>query len=365
MTNRKPIYLFVGNDEHPLTSAARQWIDKLVPPAEQAFGLEIVEGRGDSRDDASATIKRCRDALSTPGFLTVQGKVVWWRSVSFLADAQVSATEEVRSELKALTAALESGQAGDSILVVTAPGADKRTSFYKMCSARGEVREFFLPDKPYLVERLGRDKIRAALKEHGLSAGEDVVEFMLARIGADSRQIAMEMEKVALFVSGRSQVTLKDAQAVISSSLNAVMWDLLDAVGERQLPKALSTLRDLLAAKESPIGITVMLMGRIRELLLYREALDKGWLVVHGGRDTVEWGAVPEEVDRVLSSVLKRDPRTLHPFAAAKLCRQARAYSAAALRRNQRILMRTYETLVSSRITESTVLELTLVRLTR
>lgn len=367
MSNRKPIYLFVGDDEHPVMAAARQTVDALVSPAEQAFGLEIIEGRADNRDDAAGTIKRCRDALATPGFLLSQGKVVWWRSVSFLADAQVSATDEVKTELKALAAVLESGQAGDSTLLVTAPGADKRTAFYKLCASRGEVREFFLPDKPYLVERLGREKIRAALKEKGLSAAEDVVEFMLARIGADSRQIAMEIEKVSLFVTGRNQVTMKDAQAVVSSSASAVMWDLLDAVGERRLPAALGILRDLLAAKESSIGITVMLMSRMRELVLYREALDKGWLTVRGGggRETVEWGAVPEDAELVLSSVLKRDPRTVHPFVAGKLCRQARAYSAAALRRNQRILMRSYESLVSSRISESTVMELLLVRLTR
>lgn len=75
-----------------------------------------------------------------------------------------------------------------------------------------------------------------------------------------------------------------------------------------------------------------------------------------------EWGELPELVDSVLSS-FKRDPRAVHPFVVGKMAGQARRYSPAALRRNQRLLMDSHEALVSSRIPEQTILELLLVRL--
>ena len=53
----------------------------------------------------------------------------------------------------------------------------------------------------------------------------------------------------------------------------------------------------------------------------------------------------------------------MHPFVVGKMAGQARRYSPAALRRNQRLLMDSHEALVSSRIPEQTLLELLLVRL--
>lgn len=364
MSNRKQAYLFVGNDDYPLGLAARELINGWVPPAEQAFGLEIIEGRADSIDDAVTTIQRCHEALVTPGFLMVRGKVIWWRAVSFLGEGAVSGNETVKARLKELVSALEAGQAGDASLLVTATVVDRRSSFYKLFSSRFEVRDFMLPDKPHLVERVGREKIHQALKDRGLLADTDAVELILARVGADSRQIAMELEKLSLFMGSRDRVTLKDVQAVVSTTLTSVMWDLQDAVGERRLSDSVDILHELLASKESSIGIVSSLASRMRDLLLYREAMDKGWIRVKGGMrgDTVEWGNLPELVDSVLSS-FKRDPRTVHPFVVGKMAQQARRYSPAALRRNQRLLMDAHEALVSSRIPEQTVLELLLVRL--
>ena len=365
MTNQRQAYLFVGNDDYPLSLAARQLVNERVPLAEQAFGLEVIEGRASTIDEALATIKRCHEALVTPGFLMVRGKVIWWRMVSFLGDAEVVGNEDVKAEMKDLASALEDGRAGEATLLVTAPAVDKRSAFYKLFASRFEVREFMLPDKAYLVERVGRDKIRMALEEKGISADTDAVELMLSRVGADSRLIAAETEKLALFLGDRRRVGLKDVQVVVSSTLTSVMWDLQDAVGDRRLPDALEVLRELLASKEHALAIVSSLMGRMRDLLLYREALDQGWLRIKGGGrgDSAEWGEVPGGVDEVLSSVLKRDPRTVHPFVVGKMAQQARRFSVAALRRNQRLLMDTYETLVSSRVPEQTELELMLVRI--
>ncbi len=373
MTNRKQAYLFVGDDEYPLTQAARQLVNTLVPVADQAFGLEVIEGRADSVDDAVAVTKRCHEALVTPGFLMAGDKVIWWRGVSFLdssSDKDDAApagaaddNDRVKGAVKELTAALQGGQAGTTVLVVTAPKVDKRSAFYKLFSSKFEVREFFLPDKAYMVERVGRDKISQKFRELGVAVEPEAFELFLARVGADSRQIFMEAEKLALYLGERRRATVEDVRMVVSTTLTSVMWDLLDAVGERKLPEALGVLRDLLAGKENPIGIVSSLSSRMRDLLLYREALDKGWVRIKGGaRETAEWQGVPPEAAEVIGAVLKRPPETIHPFVVIKMAQQARRYSAAALRRNQRLLMEAYENLVKSGVPQQTVLELMLIR---
>ena len=360
MSNQKQVYLYLGDDDYPMGEAARSLIAKLVPPADQAFGLEIIEGRADSEAEALLTIKRCREALVTPGFMMTRGKVIWWRAVTFTAEIQLAANESVKAAMKDLAAVLEEGHAGDATLVVTSPGMDKRSAFYKLVSSRFEVREFMLPEKAYQLEQHGRGVILQRLKEQGITADADAVELMLERVGVDSRQIAMEIEKVCLYIGARRHATVRDVQAVVSSSLTAVMWDLQDAVGERRLAGALEVLRDLLASRESPIRIMSSLSGRMRDLMLYREALDRGWLRSRGGG--VEWTGVPEAVEAVLASCFKRDPRTVHPFVVGKMAKQAQGYTMAALRRNQGLLMEAYEDLVSSPVPQQTILELMLIR---
>jgi len=382
MSNRKQAYLFVGDDEYPLNLAARQLVDSLVLPADQAFGLEVIEGRADSADEAVQVTKRCHEALVTPGFLMTGDKVIWWRGVSFLdgnsetdeSGAEDSASpksnhstddnDRVKESVKELVAALQAGQAGTTVLLVTAPKVDKRSSFYKLFSSRFEIREFFLPDKAYLVERVGREKITETFKELGVALDPEACELFLARVGADSRLIFMEADKLSLFLGNRRRATSDDIKMVVSTTLTSVMWDLLDAVGDRKLPEALEILRDLLAGRENPIGIVASLSSRMRDLLIYREGLDRGWVRIKGGsREMAEWMGMPGEAVEVIASILKRPPETIHPFVVTKMAQQARRYSVAGLRHNLRLLSETYETLVTSSVPNRTVLELALIRM--
>jgi len=384
MSNRKQAYLFVGDDEYPLNMAARQLVDTLVPSADQAFGLEIIEGRADSVDEAVAVTKHCLEALVTPGFLMTGDKVIWWRGVSFLdsaadheeSSAEPSASEKtkgsadvndrVKEAVKGLISALQAGQGGTTVLLVTAPKVDKRSAFYKLFSSRYEVREFFLPDKAYLIERVGREKISATFRDLDVAMDPEAFEIFLARVGADSRQIFMEAEKLALYLGNRRRATVDDVKMVVSTTLTSVMWDLLDAVGERKLPDALNVLRDLLAGKENPIGIVASLSSRMRDLIIYREGLDKGWIQIKKGGWSgggAEWVGVPEDDVEVMTTILKRHPNSVHSFVVNKLSQQARCYSASALRRNQRLLSETYETLVTSGVPNQIVLELMLIRI--
>ncbi|MEI6810167.1 MAG: hypothetical protein WCN95_15725, partial [bacterium] len=60
-TDARPssVYLIGGEDEYLVTEETRKVIDKLVPAAEQVFGLDIVEGRADTADDGMRSLQKC------------------------------------------------------------------------------------------------------------------------------------------------------------------------------------------------------------------------------------------------------------------------------------------------------------------
>lgn len=366
MSGSGNVYLYVGDDEFAMGAAAQQLIHKLVPESDRAFGLEEIEGRADNAPGAEMSMKRCQEAFLTRGFLSAQGKVVWWRDVSFLADGQTAQAEEVKAKVKEFAQVLKAAPPGGNILVITAPKVDKRSSFYKVCAERCKVQEFFIPEKSREAEQYGREAIRQAFADRNLRVSQAVSELFLSKVGTDTRQIVSEVEKLALYVHGRAVVTEEDVDAIVSASVESALWDIQDAVGNRQLSRALQVLHRLLAQRESPLAIVTMVMNRLRELLVYREALDKGWLRLksgYGGGSLAEWGDMEPEAEATLTTILKKNPRTVHPFRAGLLAQQARAMPAGLIRRNQRLAMAAHEALVSSSVPEGTVLELMLAKM--
>jgi DNA polymerase III subunit delta len=364
--NRRTVYLLLGNDEFALQTAARELVQSLVPASQQAFGLEIIEGEAED-GGAAAVVRQCLEALQTSGFLG-DGKVVWLRNAVFLAEPKRGAGAEDRLRVKDLVALIERGGGGSNTLLITLPELDKRSALYRACAEKGDVREYALPDKAYLIERQAREKIQAALREAGIRSTADVTDPLLEIVGTDSRQIANEIDKLCVYLGGRKDVTPEDLRTLASASRGALVWDLLDAVGERRLPDALVALRRLFNHRENPMGMIVALSNRVRDLLLYREFIDAGWLKLesgYGGRGSVAWQTVPPDVERFLTEDLKKDPRQTSPFYAGRLASQASRYSAAELRRLQGLMLQTQEQMVTSPVPTDTVLELLLFRILR
>lgn len=363
MTGKASAYLFVGDDEFARSNAARQLVRTLVPETEQAFGLEIIEGKADTVDDAVRQVKVCRDGLLTAGFLLSAGKLVWWRDVTFLADGQIARSEAVKEQLKQLAEVIEALTPDGNRLLMTADAVDRRSALHKAFKDRHQIREFVLPEKAREVEQYARTTVQAAFRDRGLRCSGGALQAFVQRVGNDARQITAEAEKLDLYLGARREVTEDDIQAVVSAAASAGLWDFLDALAERQAAKALSALRDLLASKESAVGIVTMVASRLRDVALYREALDQGWLRLRPGvREEAVWGELPTQTDEAFAA-MKRDPRTAHPFVMVKTCRQAAKFTLAQIRHAQQVVAETHEQLVSSSLPERYLLELMLVRI--
>lgn len=360
-----PVYLISGDDEFLVAQKAKQVIEELVPPEERTLGLEVVEGRSDSVSDAVAAVGRCREAVMTMGFFGGR-KVTWFRDVNFLSDNVVGRSESVKESVGDLAALIKEGLPEGQILIVSAVKADKRYAFYKACKSAGEVHEFAIPDKAYLAERQAMEVLGGVLEQAGVQMSRDVKAAFLEKVGVDTRRIVSEIEKLAVYLGDRKRAEATDLEAVTSASRESLAWDLADAFGKRQLSRCLRILRQLLFQKESPIGLIIGLEGRIRDLIVYREALDKGWLREkkgYGGRPTLGWGDVPPEIDEMLSECFSKDPRGAHPFRIGLLAQQAANFSVPELEECRQAATAAHVELVSSAVPKSMVLELLLIRM--
>jgi DNA polymerase-3 subunit delta len=295
-----------------------------------------------------------------------EDKVVWFKGVNFLVENRTGKSARVKDSLEQLTELIKNGLAPGQVLVISAEKVDKRKAFYKACKKFGELHEFSVPEKSYQADKAAGSRLSMILSDAGLQMDPAAKQLFLAKVGTDTRNLVNEVEKLAVYVGAPRRITTADVRDIVSSSRDAIAWDMADAFGKRDLPRALAVLKQLIFQKENAIGIIFGLEGRIRDLIVYNEALRRGWLVKkqggYGGGSLV-WGDVGPEFESVFSEYMDKDPRKIHPFRASLLAEQARRFSRKRLLYCLEHVTKAHAKLVSSSVPQEMVLELLLIRM--
>ncbi len=360
--SKPSLYAVSGEDDYLVEEKAREILAERIAPDQRDFGLEIVDGQADIVDEAVRALRQCREALQTLGFFGNE-KLVWLRNATFFQDKGPGQSATTRAAVQALAEMIKSGLPDGQALLVTAPKMDKRLAFYKACKAAGaEFHEYRISEKAHEAHQQADRRLQHVLRKAELVMKEEVRTAFLEKVGPETRQIVNEIEKMSAYLGERRTVTLQDLAEITSTSRDSVAWDWLDVVGERDLEGALVLLRQLLfqGKKTSAVGLVMFLAGRIQDWILYRQALDRGWLQPYRG-GMMKWGRLPPVVAQTLDG-FRKNPTTAHPFRVGILARQAKRFSMPELLAAYREVMAAYEQLVSGRAPDALVLELLLIQ---
>lgn len=361
----KPIHLIAGADEFSVKEAASELAKKLTPKAAGEFGLEIIEGAAGNQDEALRILARLREALDTVGFFGAE-KLVWLKSTNLLADERGVTAEAVKDALADLGESLKRGLPDGVTLLISAVGCDRRKSIFKTLEKLGEVQFFEAidPTKEAGIEEIEsfiRDTLRREKKtitETGFAAFRDLVE-------PSFRAMAGELEKLVLYTGQGAEITDADVRAICSASRQAVIWELTDRLGARNLPGAIATLENLLGAGEEPIGIVMMLVSQFRLTLLMRDLMTRKIITV--GDDV--W-AFKRAFEKLPAAAISHFPVTKEgkppsPWRLHKCALAARNFTTAELIRAMELLLDANRQLVSTQLDDRLVLEETLAKIAR
>ena len=255
------------------------------------------------------------------------------------------------------------------MLIITALKVDARTSFYKACVGNGEIIEFNLAEKPWQRDSGALTFAMHAFKDAGLQAGNELIESFVLKVGTDTRQIMQEIAKLATYLGDRRAVQAADIETITSISRDLFAWDLEDAVGKRDLRRALTVLRQLLFQREEPLRLITGLEARFRHLLILREALDNRWITAQPmGHDNFRLilADLPEALAEQFKQALASEKGTpLHPFVAGKLAGQATLFSRPEIDQRREWLLAARRQLVSSAVPGALILEYLVLKLCR
>ncbi len=94
--------------------------------------------------------------------------------------------------------------------------------------------------------------------------------------GNNLRLLANELDKLATYVGQGATINIQDVRQLSAQVQEARIFDLTDALAQRNHKQALNILHDLLADGEAPIKLISTITFQVRSLLLVKELAQKG-----------------------------------------------------------------------------------------
>jgi DNA polymerase-3 subunit delta len=108
--------------------------------------------------------------------------------------------------------------------------------------------------------------VRREAEQVGKRISAEASQLLVELAGVGLRTLRLEVGKLAAYVGERSEITPADVEAVASRLSEAGAFALSDALGERNLGKAMTALRDILE-RDHPLPVLGMIAGHFRRLL--------------------------------------------------------------------------------------------------
>lgn len=211
---------------------------------------------------------------------------------------------------------------------------DKRGRVYKAIKNTGRVVEFKRQD-----ERTLSRWVLGILKKEGKNITEETMRTFLGRTGSDMEHIDRELEKLLCYTLDRDVITTADVEAVCEEQTENRIFEMVQAITEKNQNKALDLYADLLAMKEPPMRILFLLARQFHQLLLLKNLAGQG----------MEKGEMAKKAG-------------VPPFALGKYLAQCRRFSSASLKKAVEDCVETEELVKTGRLGDQVGVELLIMK---
>ena len=355
-----------GDDEFSVKVSAKRAYEAWCAET-GGFDHEIIDGAAANASEAVKALARTSEALQTLPFFG-GAKVVWLQHVSFLGDERTASAQAVVESLAGFTDVLKSTPWDSVRLIISAGKVDRRKAFYKFLEKSAEVEMhsgLSADDRDWVAK--AEMAVVTKLKELGRQMSDAAVADLIECVGPNLRGLANELEKLSVFRADGGRIEAKDVDAVVPRQRQAKAFALGEAVGERDLPKALRLLEEELwslrtDAKKSEISLLYGLITKVRLMLMAKELVRLGALSAQ-----MEYGAVAAKLPKIPPETFPADlpfsPLRVHAFQMFKALQQSQRFSSAELIQALALLLETNHALVSSSVDAAVVLQRVLVRI--
>ncbi len=278
------VYFLHGPEEFKKEEVLRELIDRATDPASRAFNLDVLH----SEDlDVADVLAR---AIAFP--MMAARRVIVIKRVDRLHDSSAQALLPIILSPPETT-----------VQIYTANKVDARKKTFRELRKAALSLEFKTPYENQIPEWI--EKLTRALEKE---MEPEAAHLLHLSVGPQPRDLANELEKLAIYTGGRKTISADDVAFVVNASRGASAFEFADAVGSQQRDEALAILKRLMDRGENAIGVLAILG---RHLSILRKARSLQGMRLPRGQLAGQLKVPPYFLSKYLDQASRFDDDTL------------------------------------------------------
>jgi DNA polymerase-3 subunit delta len=188
------------------------------------------------------------------------------RTLPFLVKRRVVIVEGadpfVTAHRKELEAYAERPTSAAGVLVLSVKAWPANTRLAKLVEKAGLALDCKTPAERELPAWL----VGLAKARFGVKLDSGAAALLLELVGPEVGLLASEVEKLAIYVGGRTAIAREDVTRMVGAGRVETIWKALDAATTGRWAEALDDLDRLIAAGEHPVGLLAAMTASLRKV---------------------------------------------------------------------------------------------------
>jgi len=246
-----PLYFIYGEEEFLADRAVARLVEKLVAPDFKDFNFTVFYGK-------ECKVEQIIDsAMTLPMFAE--------RRVILVKRAEELQAEQLEQFLTYIKA-----PSPQTCLIFHASKIDLRRKFFTELKKTDLLVEY---------KKLKDDQLSGFVKRetdhHGKRIDPAATDLLVYYCGNSLREIVAQVEKLSTYVGQRGLITVDDVKAIVSDTKTDTVFELANALGSRNIERAIRQLQILMRDADAPYMLVGALARHFRQLCMIRELMDR------------------------------------------------------------------------------------------
>ena len=273
MPAAKPFIFICGPDDFLVNRQGKARFEELSGEVADEFSREILSGFAGNVGEVETAVNRFRESVQTVSMFGGK-RLVWVKDVNFLADTVTGRSEgtlKVVADLQELLTKIDPAQVE---VLITASPVDRRRAFPKWCEKTGDF-QLVGGDGDGGAEALA-GVVLAEARTLGVEFGEGALQLLLAKVGANTRLLIEEVNKLATYAGEGAPIEEAHVAELTPNVAEGDFFEAAEAFFSGDLKWTLAALHRHFFTGGDARPIISALQNRNRILLQVRALLDAG-----------------------------------------------------------------------------------------
>ena len=254
------VYLLYGEE--------RYLLENKIKRIKKEFG-EIVQGINYIQIDET-TVDNIISDIETPAFGYKKKMILAKNTSLFKKEKKTTKKEEkVKPIIDKLAQSIDENiqEINQIVDLIFVEEETEKNSLYKSIEKNGEIIEFKELKLPDLV-----NNIKKICNAYTVNIDEQTTKYFIECCGTNMQELINEIRKLIEYVGENGKITKKEIDILSTKQMQAIIFDLTDSLGKKDIKQSIQVLKDLIVSKEPIQKILITLYNHFKKLYIVKIA---------------------------------------------------------------------------------------------